>query len=536
MAQKTVIMSLIKQVQQLKKEGVAIKEIVRRVGLSRKTVKKYLRRLEDIPLQADDSEKTTDQELAAIVYNNDTAPTRSKREKELLDHFEYAKKELHKTGVTRQLLWMEYLEPYPDGYKYSQYCKLFNKFLKNTDCAFHWEYKPGEFIQIDFAGKKLSYVNKQSGEVTQCQIFVAILPYSGLIFCCAVHSQKTDDFVICMNAMIKYFGGLARTILCDNFKTVVTKADLYEPVFTDICHQLSDHYATTFSATRPAHPTDKAMVEKAVGIVYTNIYAPMRKKIPGSLEELNALIREFLDLLNLKDYKGSQESRRDIFTREEQPLLKELPETPYLLKKCKKVTVQRSYYIQLPDNKHYYSVPYEHVGRKVTVHFNQRTVEVYYNYERIAFHVRSSAEPKYNRIDEHMPKNHQYMAETQGWTTEELLERAHWVGPYTLQTAERIIRSSFYPEQNYKACNAMILLQNKYSKYRLEAACLRAAHVSRPTLALITNILAKGLDRQPMLFDFDDKQRATGGKAVEVAFYPQANLTIRLIRKQNDNF
>lgn len=506
MAQKTIIMSLIKQVQQLKEEGVAIKEIVRRVGLSRKTIKKYLRRLENIPLQPAQTGKMTVKELAAVVYNNDTAPAHNKREKELLEHFEYAKKERHKTGVTRQILWVEYLDLYQDGYQYSQYCKLFSKFLKNTDCAFHWEYKPGEFIQIDFAGKKLSYVNKQTGQVILCQIFVAVLPYSGLIFCYAVHSQKTDDFVICINAMIKYIGGLVRTILCDNFKTAVTKSDRYEPVFTDICHQLSDHYSTTFSATRPVHPTDKGMVERAVGIVYTNIYAPMRKEAPGSLEELNAYICGFLELLNLKAYNGSQESRRDIFMREEKPLLKELPETPYLLKKCKQVTVQRNYFIQLPDNKHYYSVPYQHVGRKVTVHFNQRTVEVYYNYERIAFHVRSSTEPKYNRIQEHMPKNHQHMVEAQGWTTEDLLERARWVGPYTLQAAERIIRSSFYPEQNYKACNAMILLQNKYSKPRLEAACLRAANVSRPTLKLITNILAKGLDRQPLLFDSDDKK------------------------------
>ena len=63
MAQKTIVMDLIKQVQQLKQEGVAIKEIVRRVGLSRKTVKKYLRRLENIPLQTGETIPVTDQQL-----------------------------------------------------------------------------------------------------------------------------------------------------------------------------------------------------------------------------------------------------------------------------------------------------------------------------------------------------------------------------------------------------------------------------------------------------------------------------------------
>ena len=507
MAQKTIVMSLIKQIQQLRQQGVAIKEIVRRVGLSRKTVKKYIRLMENLSGSTVGGQppEMTDKELAAAVFNNDTAPVCTQREQDLLSHFEDTKKERQKTGVNKQILWMEYLEIYPDGYKYSQYCNLFKKYLKDTDPAFHWEYKPGEFTQIDFAGKKLSYINKQGGERINCQIFIAVLPYSGLIFCYAVHSQKTDDFVTCINAMIKYIGGLSKTILCDNLKTAVTKSDLYQPVFTEICYQLSDHYDTTFSATRPASPSDKGMVERAVNIVYTNIYAPMRKQIAGSLEELNGHIDRFLELLNNKKYKGTAESRRDIFTREELPMLKELPQSCYLPKKYKKVTVQRNYFIQLPDNKHYYSVPYQNVGRKVTVYFDSRTVEVYYNHDRIAFHVRSSTEPKYNRIHEHMPDNHQHMVEAQGWTTEELLERAGWVGPYTRQIAERIINSSFYPEQNFKACNALILLNNKYSRRRMEAACLRATNVSRPTLKLITNILIKGLDRQPLLFDLDNK-------------------------------
>ena len=132
----------------------------------------------------------------------------------------------------------------------------------------------------------------------------------------AVSSQKTNDFAWCINEMVKYIGGLTKTILCDNLKTAVTKSDRYEPVFTEICYQLCEHYKTTFSATRPAKPTDKGMVENAVNIVYTNIYAPIRNEVPGSLEELNRLIRKRLDILNLKPYKGNSESRRDIFIRE----------------------------------------------------------------------------------------------------------------------------------------------------------------------------------------------------------------------------
>jgi len=73
----------------------------------------------------------------------------------------------------------------------------------------------------------------------------------GLIFCQAVHSQRREDFVTCINAIVRYFGEVTLTILCDNFKTAVIRPSRYEPVFTDLRYQLSDHYQTTFSATRP---------------------------------------------------------------------------------------------------------------------------------------------------------------------------------------------------------------------------------------------------------------------------------------------
>lgn len=507
MAQKAVDMNQIKQIRQLKQDGVPIKEIVRRTGISRKTVKKYLRKMELIDEGDNQALPAGDRGLAAVVYNNDDTVIRGERFEALMAHFEQAQKELHKTGVTRQLLWIEYCQQNENPYRYSQYCFLFKKFLKDSDPAFHWEYIPGEFIQGDFAGKKLSYVDRQTGEVIACEVFIGVLPFSGLIFCMAVPSQRTADFAHCINEHLKYVGGVTKTILLDNFKTAVKRADKYEPAFTDLCNQLSEHYHTTFSATRPKEPTDKGMVENAVNIAYTHIYAPLRNEVFHSIESLNHHIGRHLDILNRKPYKNSIESRMDIFMRQELPVLKPLPSAPFQVKKGKQVTVQSNYAIQLTDNMHYYTVPYRYVGYKVWVSYDGRTVEVFYQNERIAFHVRSSNEPKFNRIHEHMPPNHQHMVELRGWTVEQLLQKAGWVGAYTRQAADRLLHGSIYPEQNFKACHAMIRLQDSYGKDRLEAACHRAANVPRPTLKMIRNILEAGLDKQPLLFDKDQDQQ-----------------------------
>jgi hypothetical protein len=251
------------------------------------------------------------------------------------------------------------------------------------------EYHAADMIMIDFAGKKQYYVDTDTGEQIACEVFIAILPYSGLIFCKAVRSQQTADFTDCINSMLKFYGGVPATIICDNLKTAVTRADRYEPQFTDICHQLSAHYATTFSATRPYSPRDKAMVERAVNIVYTHIYAPLRNQVFTSLAALNAAMQLQLALLNDKPYKNTPYSRRWFFDQQEQALLKLLPPESFTSKRVVQLTIQRNYHVQLSEDHRYYSVPYQHVGKKVKVLYDARVVEIYLDGARIALHLRS---------------------------------------------------------------------------------------------------------------------------------------------------
>ena len=307
MSQKPLTMEQLKQVLQLKKDGVAIREIVRRTGISRNAIKRYLSRLE--PPAGDPPVELSNKQLAGKAYDNDALSFTTGRHNALMKHFIYAEKELHKTGVNRQILWVEYIEQHPDGYTYSRYCYHFNLFLKHADVSMHLEYEAGDMIMIDFAGKKLHYTLADGGEVIDVEVFIAILPNSGLIFCKAVHTQRTADFVSCINAMLKFYGAVPKTILCDNLKTAVQRASKYEPVFTEMCNQLSEHYQTTFSATRPYSPRDKAMVESAVNIAYSNIYAPLRNDDFFSLEELQHAIQVQLGKLNNKPYKNTVYSR-----------------------------------------------------------------------------------------------------------------------------------------------------------------------------------------------------------------------------------
>jgi len=490
MAQKPIAMEQLKQVLQLHKDGIAIREIARRVGIDRNTVRKYLSRVRT-------EENTSEGDLAEQAYDNDLLELEAERLRQITVHLANAGKELSKTGVTRQLLWQEYLEQHPDGYSYSRYCYHLQQYLKNRDLSMHLEYDPADTIMIDFAGKKQHYRDPTTGEQTPCEVFVAILPFSGLIFCLAVASQRTADFIGCINAMLRFYAGVTITILCDNLRTAVIRPDRYEPVFTDLCNQLSEHYGTTFSATRPYSPRDKAMVERAVNIVYTHIYAPLRNREFNSLEALNAAMQEQLILLNNKPYKNTPYSRWYFYEQQERSLLKLLPTEPFALKKTVQLTVQRNYHVQLSEDHRYYSVPYQHVGKKVKVFYDQRVVEVYLEGERIALHVRKSYNKAYTTLAEHMPPHHQRMQQIKGFNREDLLAQAARIGTAAVQAATLMLENSIYVEQNYKACFGMLMLQKKYGRDRLEAACSRALQGSRINYTMIKNILEAGLDKQP---------------------------------------
>ena len=133
--------------------------------------------------------------------------------------------------------------------------------------------------------------------------------------------------------------------------------------------------------------------------------------------------------------------------------------------------------------------------------YDNKTVEIYYDHNRIAVHSRSHIARAYTTIAEHMPSNHQYAMNIKGWTNSDMLARATQVGPNTSKVVEHILNSSIYPEQNYKSCHGLLMLQSTFGAGRLEAACARVLQATRVNYTMIKNILHAGLDRQQMIFN-----------------------------------
>jgi len=150
-------------------QGHGIRQIERLSGISRNTVRDYLRKLQLQSQSLGDLLNLADDDLLKIVQvdaadKNLGGRIVEERYAVIEQRLEYYKSELSRRGVTRQLLWQEYRQDHPDGYSYSQFCEYLDRHLKRDDAVMHFTHRPGEQMQVDFAGAKLSYVESSTGE------------------------------------------------------------------------------------------------------------------------------------------------------------------------------------------------------------------------------------------------------------------------------------------------------------------------------------------------------------------------------------
>lgn len=481
----------VKKIAQMVLAGKSKRSIAEELGISRNTVKKYLYKIEQTGMGLEEFILLEDKECHQLMED-----PRQEKDKlnELQKLFPHIEKELRRVGVNRWLLWEEYKREHPGGYSYTQFCYHYQQWRKTGEVTMHFEHKAGDKLFVDYAGKRLSIVDWATGEIIKVEVFVAVLGASQLTYVEATYSQKKEDFITSLARAFIYYGGVTSAIVPDNLKSAVTTPNRYEPEINEAFADFGGHYNTHILAARSRKPRDKALVEKTVNIIYSRIYARLRDRTFYSLSELNEAIRSLLEEHNRTNFKGRNYSRMDLFLSVEKEALKPLPSQAYEIKHYAFVKVQKHSHILLSKDKHYYSVPYRYIGKKVKVVYTERKVDIYYKYERIAFHKRDRRENKYTTVKEHLPSTHQFVAE---WNPGKFITWAESYGEEVRDYIKAVLHNNQHIEQNYKSCIGILGLGKKYGKQRLADACMRGAYYSNFSYRVIRNILEKGLDSSP---------------------------------------
>jgi len=493
MAGKLTNMNVIKQIIRLSQNGESKQGISATLKISRNTVKKYLQLIRINGWHPEKLLLMEDGQLESLFATPvDPNPERYDHLDELLPTYE---KELRSPGVNRWVLWGEYKQKHPDGYSYSQFCYHLQQHFKHKKATMHFEHVAGDKLFIDFTGKKLSIVNGQTGEVKESEIFVATLGCSQFTYVEALSSQKKEQFIKATQNALHYFGGVPRVLVCDNLKSGVTKASNYEAALNEDYLAMANHYGTAVLPTRSRKPRDKALVEKHVSFVYSRIFAPLRNRVFYSIEELNQAIWELLEKLNNEIFQGRDYSRHDRFEAEEKNTLSPLPSERYEIKEYTYATVLKTSHVQLSRDKHYYSVPYQYIGDKVTIACTLSSVSIYLKNERIAFHPRSLKKYGYTSVKEHLPSQHQFIAE---WSPDKFIRWALTIDPVVEAFIKKVLEAKVYPEQAYRSCVGILSFDKKIGRQRLINACKRATHFNTYNYKIIERIIQSKHDLLPL--------------------------------------
>ena len=263
----------------------------------------------------------------------------------------------------------------------------------------HINRKPGEQIEVDWAGDPAYIIDSETGEQKKAYVFVGVLNYSRYAYAKAFLDEKKKSWNDAHIHMFEFFG------------------------------------------------------------VSTWIIAALRNEEFFSIDELNHAIRKKLVEYNEKPFQKKEGSRKGLFDLEERTFLLPLPRTRYENAFWRSFTVQFNYHICVDGI--FYSVPFSFIGKKVDVRETNSVVEIFDNGNRIASHARLlGCKGKYSTSAIHMPEKHQKFLE---WDGDRFRSWARKIGYSTLTVIERVLDSKPIEQQAYKGCMAILSLEKDYS-------------------------------------------------------------------------
>jgi len=423
-------------------------------------------------------------------FNRQKVPDKNKRQPD----WQYIHKMMqsHKHQTLTQL-WEEYCFIAPKtAYCQSQFNYYYRQYLKSIDISMRQTHYAGECVYVDYAGKTIGYFDSEAGELKQAQIFVGVLGCSQYTFAFASKSQKLADFIEAHNQMYAFLGGVPQVVVPDNLKSAVTKPGSHPTVNRTYLEQ-SRHYNCVIEPARVRRPQDKSLAEIGVLIVTRWITVILRRRQFFSVEEINQAIVELLEKLNQRPFKRMDGCRESRFLELDKPVLQPLPAQPFEFATW--ISTQRvnaDYHVIV--DKHYYSVPYQYIGRNVEARITHKNIELICANQRIATHTKSDKSGGYTTTNAHRPTNHRAYAEQ---NLEHYITWAKGVGDAAIALVEgQFLGKPHYAMTGSKACSQLKSLATMYGKERFEAACQCAVDIKSLTVKSVRSILQCKIDQR----------------------------------------
>lgn len=385
--------------------------------------------------------------------------------------YAYIHNELAKKGVNLTLIHEEYKVKCASAgrvpYQYTQFCELYRSWARKSKATMRIHHKPGDAMEVDWAGGTLPITDPVTGETFPAYLFVAVLPCSCYVYAELCSDMQSENWLLCHVHAYEYFGGVPRLLIPDNLKTGVTKNTRFDTIINRSYTELADHYCTAVVPTRVRAPKDKPHAEGTVSYASTWILAALRNETFFSIADAKVAVAEKLEQLNSYPFKKREGNRLEAYLLEEKEFMQPLPANPYEPSTWSEQTILLDYTVTDGLNK--YSVPYDLIGEVVNVRVTRDAVEVFFHGSRVAVHPRDQKRRRDPIIvPTHMPDNHrQYLA----YTKTDFETWAATIGPNTEKVVHFFLESGRAPEQGFKSCVSLKKYAERYKAERIEEAC-----------------------------------------------------------------
>lgn len=501
-------MAEVQFIQVLRSRGWSRRRIARELGIDRETVGRYIRLAEAASIPANpppgsEDENQPNPPAGSDVQNQPNPPPGCCGPPSACEPFRDIIIEALEQGLSGQRIWQDLWSDHDFRGGYDCVKRFVRRLNAATPLPFRrMECEPGQEAQIDFgAGAPVILSESEPLPVgvktrrRKTHVFRIVLSHSRKAYSEAVYRQTTEEFIRCLENAFHHFGGVPQTLVIDNLKAAVTKADWFDPEIHPKLRSFCEHYGTVVLPTRPRMPRHKGKVERGVDYVQENA---LKGKQFGSLSDENRYLLEWeTQTADTRIHGTTRKQVKKCFEEVDRPALLPLPTERFPFFHEGQRKVNRDGHIEV--DKAYYSVPAEYLGREVWARWDGRTVRIFnHRFEQIAFHARH--EPgRFSSEPGHIPDRKRSGIEKGAVY---LLQKASLIGPQSGRWSEQMLQQRGV--EGVRVLMGLLSLSKQHACDRIEQACELALSHGEYHLRTIRKLIQRQGDRQEQ-FEFIEK-------------------------------
>ena len=438
-----------------------MKAISRRVGVSRNTVRHYIRVAERCGLRPGTDVKLTDEALSAVLVALKASPERPRGESWALcdarrSFIEQKLAEQVTLTKVARLLWRQGVKvPYATLNRFAVSELGFGRAAPTIPVA---DCEPGAEVQLD-TGWMTALEPDLFGKRRRFRAWIFTSVYSRHRFVFPCFQETTRSAIEACEAAWAFFGGVFAVVIPDNTKVIVNRADPLSPLLNEGFLEYAQARGFAVDPARSGHPKDKARVERTVPTVREDCFRGERLL---QLDDCHRRARHWcLEEYGMRRHTRTLRFPREAFETDERPRLKAVPDQPYDVPTYSEPKVAPDQHVAV--GKALYSVAPEYRRKRLKARADRTTVRLYWKGQLVETHLRQPPGGRSTKAEHFPPEQFAYAQRDTAF----LIRQAEAQGPHVGGFARALLDSP-QPWTRMRQCFALLSLCRRFTKERVD--------------------------------------------------------------------